>query len=159
MNKQTANLPFWNTIISLERYFFLRAISRRCESILHTLRRKWATKEQKHSQCLPKLKFLWRIWSLNSLIILITNDFTRVQKNFVNSTRIMYKEIKRTLKFYNTYLRRSIEWGDDFYGNWIQFESFLVFSSTYFLETFTFQALSRLAGVNSLTVSITVIPK
>ena len=40
-----------------------------------------------------------------------------VQKNFVNSTRIMYKEIKRTLKFYNTYSRRSIERGDNFYGN------------------------------------------
>lgn len=54
-----------------ERYIFLDAIFRRCESILNILRRNWATKEQKHSQCFPKLKFLKWIWDLNSLISLI----------------------------------------------------------------------------------------
>jgi len=52
-------------------------------------------KEQKHSQCFPKLEFLKRIWSLNSLISLIRNGFSYGNlfgyKFIMNSTWMMHK--------------------------------------------------------------------
>ena len=61
--------------IFLERCIFLLAIFCWCKSIFDTLRDKWAMEVQKHSQCFPKLKFLKRIWSLDSLISLIRKCF------------------------------------------------------------------------------------
>ena len=58
------------------------------KAFLITLKRKWATKKQKHSHCFPKLETLKRIRSLNSLISLVIMNGFRCGSRFIRLKKL-----------------------------------------------------------------------